>query len=82
MRMWCAAPFLQVHNELTKRKKSRLTGQDILVLAPICLQKADCRYKISVGGKQLSPLRDDAPSAGSLPCRMNRFPVSCDHRRN
>ena len=40
--------FLQVHNELTKREKSRLTGQDILVLAPICLQKADCRYKISV----------------------------------
>ena len=40
--------FLQVHNELTKREKSRLTSQEILVLAPICLQKADCRYKISV----------------------------------
>jgi hypothetical protein len=40
--------FLQVHNELARREETHLTGQEILVLAPICLQKADCRYKISV----------------------------------
>ncbi|MGI6559075.1 MAG: DUF116 domain-containing protein [Limnochordia bacterium] len=74
--------FLQVHNELAKREETHLTGQEILVLAPICLQKADCRYKISV---EVSNCRrcGRCPVNGLLALQDEYgVPLGREHRRN
>lgn len=40
--------FIQVSNQLVKTKKYHINPQDILILAPHCLQKVECPYKISI----------------------------------
>ena len=40
--------FIQVSNQLVKTRKYTINSQDILILAPHCLQKVECPHKISV----------------------------------
>lgn len=40
--------FIEVNNHLVKSKSLRLLPAQVLLLAPHCLQKSDCPYKITV----------------------------------
>jgi hypothetical protein len=42
------ASFIEVNNQLLLSQKIELQNNNLLILAPHCLQKADCPYKITV----------------------------------
>ncbi len=43
--------YIKLINQLNARGKIHYAPQDVLILAPHCLQKADCPYKITVDAK-------------------------------
>ena len=41
------ASFIEVNNQLFRQKEKRVQPQELLILAPVCLQNADCRQKVT-----------------------------------